>query len=37
MLIELQDYVKKERPDRYPLRNYQWFIDTDNPQISIFD
>ena len=35
LVIELQDMVKKECPERAPLRNYGWFIDTD--QITIFD
>ena len=35
ILIELQEMVKKERPDRFPLRNYQWFIDTDQIKIDI--
>lgn len=37
LLIQLQDYVKTERPDRFPLRNYCWFIDTDRLQLSFFD
>lgn len=37
LLIELQDICKLKRPDSFPLRGYQWFIDTDNPQLSIFD
>ena len=37
ILIELQDLVKKERPDRPPLRNYEYFIETDVVQLSIFD
>lgn len=35
LVIELQEFVKKERPGTTPLRNYEWFIDTD--QISFFD
>lgn len=26
ILLALQDFVKKERSDRFPLRNYQWFL-----------
>lgn len=37
LLIDLQNIVKENRPDRFPLRNHQWFIDTENPQLSIFD
>lgn len=35
LVIELQDLVKKERPGMTPLRNHEWFIDTD--QITFFD
>ena len=35
IVIELQEFVKAERPEMTPLRNYQWFIDTD--QITFFD
>lgn len=35
LVIELQDFVKAERPDKFPLRNHQWFIDTD--QVTFFD
>ena len=35
MLIELQDIVKREIPERPPLRNNQWFIDTDQIKIEI--
>lgn len=35
VVIELQEFVKTERPDQTPLRNHQWFIDTD--QITFFD
>lgn len=35
LLIELQDLVKKERPELAPLRNYEWFIDTDQIKIDI--
>lgn len=27
LVIELQELVKKERPDNFPLRNYGWFIE----------
>ena len=37
LLIELQDYVKIEKPGFYPLRNYEWFIDTENPQLTFWD
>jgi hypothetical protein len=37
LLIQLQDYVKSERSDRFPLRNYQWFIDTDRQQLTFWD
>jgi hypothetical protein len=37
LLIELQDICKKERPDRFPLRDYRYFINTDNIQLSLFD
>lgn len=35
LVIELQDIVKRERPDRPPLRNNEWFIDTDQIKIDI--
>lgn len=35
LLIELQDLVKKEIPERPPLRNNEWFIDTDQIKIDI--
>lgn len=35
LVIELQEFVKKERPGKTPLRNHEWFIDTD--QITFFD
>lgn len=35
LLIELQDLVKKERPELAPLRNHEWFIDTDQIKIDI--
>lgn len=37
LLIRLQDIVKEKRPDRPPLRNKQYFIETDIVQLSIFD
>lgn len=37
LVIQLQDIVKQERPDRPPLRNYEYFIETDVIQLSIFD
>lgn len=37
LLIMLQDIVKEKRPDRPPLRNKQYFIETDVIQLSIFD
>lgn len=27
LVLELQEFVKKERPEQTPLRNYKWFID----------
>lgn len=27
IVLELQELVKKERPDQTPLRDYKWFID----------
>lgn len=35
LVIELQNFVKSERPDKFPLRNHQWFIDTD--QVTFFE
>lgn len=35
LVIELQEFVRKELPGRYPLRNHEWFIDTD--QVTFFD
>ena len=29
IVLELQEFVKQERPDQTPLRNYKWFIDDD--------
>lgn len=37
LVIQLQDIVKEQRPDRPPLRNYEYFIETDVIQLSIFD
>ena len=37
LVIQLQDMVKEQRPERAPLRGFQYFIETDNPQISFFD
>ncbi len=34
LVIELQEMVKRECPERAPLRNYKYFIDTD--QIDMF-
>ena len=34
IVVELQELVKKERPERMPLRNKKLFIDTD--QIDMF-
>jgi hypothetical protein len=36
LLLELQNIVKQRNPKKYPLRGNQWFIDTDNPQLSFF-
>ena len=36
ILLWLQDVVRAERPDVYPLRGYKWFIEPDY-QISMFD
>lgn len=33
IVLELQDLVRKERPDQTPLRDYKWFID-DNGNIN---
>jgi hypothetical protein len=37
LLIDLQNFVKSEKPSNYPLRNYEWFIDTENQQISFWE
>ena len=34
LVIDLQEIVKKERPERYPLRGNKYFIDTD--QVDLF-
>lgn len=36
ILLNLQDAVRAERPDNYPLRNYKWFIEL-NYQLSMFE
>lgn len=36
LLLELQDFVKRERPEQFPLRGYRWFIEEDL-QMSLFD
>lgn len=36
LLIDLQNFVKSERSDCFPLRDFQWFINTDI-QYSFFD
>lgn len=36
ILLNLQDVVRAEIPDVYPLRNYKWFIEP-NYQLSIFE
>ena len=36
ILLHLQDVVRAEKPDLYPLRNYKWFIEP-NYQLSMFD
>lgn len=36
VVLDLQEFVRKERPDRTPLRNYRWFIEEDL-QICFFD
>lgn len=35
ILLHLQDVVRAEIPDKYPLRNYKWFIEP-NYQLSMF-
>lgn len=34
ILLHLQEIVKRERPDRPPLRKFKWFIDTN--QVDMF-
>ena len=29
IVLELQELVRKERPDQTPLRDYKWFIDEE--------
>ena len=29
IVLELQEFVKRERPDQTPLRHYKWFIEDD--------
>lgn len=39
-VIELQNMLKPQlvgRPNEFPLRKYEYFIDTDNIQLSLFD
>lgn len=36
LILELQEFVKQERPNQYPLRNYKFFIEEDM-QLSMFD
>lgn len=36
LVLELQEFVKKERPNIYPLRDYKMFIEEDL-QISLFE
>jgi hypothetical protein len=36
LVLELQEFVKQERPNRYPLRDYKFFIEEDL-QISLFE
>lgn len=36
MVLQLQDFVKKEIPGQYPLREKSWFIEEDL-QIGLFD
>lgn len=36
LVLELQNFVKKERPEQTPLRNYKWFIEEDL-QMNMFD
>lgn len=36
ILLHLQDVVKTEKPDVYPLRGFKWFIEPNN-QLSMFE
>ena len=36
ILLHLQDVVRAEKPDIYPLRGYKWFIEPNN-QLSMFE
>lgn len=36
LVLELQDFVRKERPNQYPLRTYKFFIEEDI-QLSLFE
>lgn len=36
LVLELQEFVKKEKPNQYPLRNYKFFIEEDM-QLSMFE
>lgn len=36
LVLELQEFVKQERPEQYPLRNKKFFIEEDM-QISLFE
>ena len=36
LVLELQEFVKKEIPNQYPLRNYKFFIEED-VQLSMFE
>lgn len=36
IVLELQEFVRRERPEQTPLRNYRWFIEEDL-QVHFFD
>ena len=36
ILLNLQDFIKAEKPNFFPLRNYRWFIEEDL-QMNMFD
>ena len=36
IVLDLQEFVLRERPERTPLRNYRWFIEEDM-QVHFFD